>query len=51
MDQYDLLDIKPESQILSVEEKSRFDFILNDLKVFGFLKKQKLSRGQGRDLL
>jgi hypothetical protein len=50
MEEYDLLDIKSESQILSVEENSRFNFILNDLRS-GSLRKQKLSKGQGKYLL
>jgi hypothetical protein len=41
MEGYDLLDIKSESQILSVEEKARFDFILNDLRSFWILEETK----------
>jgi hypothetical protein len=41
MEEYDLLDIKSESQILSVEEKARFDFILNDLRSFWILEETK----------
>jgi hypothetical protein len=41
MEEYDLLDIKSESQILSVEENSKFNFILNDLKRFWITEKTK----------
>jgi hypothetical protein len=45
MEEYDLLDIKLETQILFVEEKNRFEFILRDLKRFGSVRKQNLSKG------
>jgi hypothetical protein len=38
MEEYDLLDIKSESHILFVEENSRFNFILNDLKSFWIME-------------
>jgi hypothetical protein len=41
MEEYDLLDIKSESQILSVEENSKFNFILNDLKSFWIMEETK----------
>jgi hypothetical protein len=41
MEEYDLLDIKSESQILSTEETSRFNFILNDLKSFWIMEETK----------
>jgi hypothetical protein len=41
MEEYDLLDIKSESQILSAEETSRFNFILNDLKSFWIMEETK----------
>jgi hypothetical protein len=34
MEEYDLLDIKSETQILSAEEKARLDFIRRDLNSF-----------------
>jgi hypothetical protein len=41
MEEYDLLDIKSESQILSAAEMSRFNFILNDLKSFWIMEETK----------
>jgi hypothetical protein len=41
MEEYDLLDIKLETQILSVEVKSRFDFILRDLNSFWIIEETK----------
>jgi hypothetical protein len=41
MEEYDLLDIKSESQILSAIEISRFNFILNDLKSFWIMEETK----------
>jgi hypothetical protein len=41
MEEYDLLDIKSESQILSAVEMSRFNFILNDLKSFWIMEETK----------
>jgi hypothetical protein len=41
MEEYDLLDIKLETQILSIEVKSRFDFILRDLNSFWIIEETK----------
>jgi hypothetical protein len=41
MEEYDLLDMKSESHILSIEEKARFDFILNDLRSFWITEERK----------
>jgi hypothetical protein len=41
MEEYDLLDIKSESQILSTVELARFNFILNDLKSFWIMEETK----------
>jgi hypothetical protein len=41
MEEYDLLDIKSETQILSVEEKARLDFILRDLNSFWVMEETK----------
>jgi hypothetical protein len=41
MEEYDLLDIKSESLILSAVEMSRFNFILNDLKSFWIMEETK----------
>jgi hypothetical protein len=38
MEEYDLLDIKSETQILSAEEKARLDFILRDLNSFWIME-------------
>jgi hypothetical protein len=45
MEEYDVLDIKSETQILFVEEKNRFEFILRDLQSFGSMRKQNLRKG------
>jgi hypothetical protein len=41
MGEYDLIDIKSETQILSVEEKARLDFILRALNSFWIMEKTK----------
>jgi hypothetical protein len=48
MEEYDLLDIKSESQILSAEEMSRLNFILNDLKSFWIMEETK-AKQRSRD--
>jgi hypothetical protein len=41
MEEYDLLDIKFETQILSAKEKARLDFILRDLNSFWIMEETK----------
>jgi uncharacterized DUF497 family protein len=41
MEEYDLLDVKSETHILSAEEKARLDFILRDLNSFWIMEETK----------
>jgi hypothetical protein len=44
MEECDLLDIKSETLILSLEEKARFDFILRDLNNFWIMEETKAKK-------